>query len=95
MLSELRVKTSGENTVPVPFVNCIGMVLPLYSIGPNVADGTVYTKSVRLNTSMYPPTPSTEKFVPNVSDLSTDCTPFSCSELIGFLYGNVDIYYNY
>jgi hypothetical protein len=44
---------------------------------------------------MYPPTPSTEKFVPNVSDLSTDCTPFSCSELIGFLYGNVDIYYNY
>jgi len=41
MLSEFNVNTSGENEDPVPFENCIGIVLPLFSILPVVDGGTV------------------------------------------------------
>jgi hypothetical protein len=34
ILSEFNVKTSGEKTEPLPFWNCIGIVLPENSISP-------------------------------------------------------------
>jgi hypothetical protein len=52
MLSELRVKTSGENTFPPPFWNWIGIVLPENSISPVAPTGIVYIKSESSYTSI-------------------------------------------
>jgi hypothetical protein len=40
-LSEFKVNTSTENGEPVPLFNCIGIVLPEYSIKPVVDGGMV------------------------------------------------------
>ena len=50
--------------LPEPTCNCIGIVLPEFSIYPVVPEGTVKNKSDKLYTSIKPPTPSTLILVP-------------------------------
>jgi hypothetical protein len=61
-LSEFNVIKVGLNVLFVPIVKLIGIIFVSSSCNPvpeNVRD-----KFERLYTSIYPPTPSTEKLVP-------------------------------
>jgi hypothetical protein len=53
-----------------------------------VAAVNVKRRSFNCQTSIYPPTFNTEKFVPNTAVLSTESVDAFCIEVIGFLYSN-------
>jgi hypothetical protein len=71
-LSEASVIVVGENASPLPIRMLIGIVSPVTIPGVGLVS-PVRTKSVRSQTSIYPPVFRTLKVTPRLALLGTDC----------------------